>query len=450
MRENLPTQPAVAQGPANTRELLHCRMFRLLFILLVMWTLTLRGGASSLLSSLVRLGPSFGPPPSRGPPPTNPVMRLPLELTPKLVNDEASLRLLQFDLRELVSQPLLLLPSPSSSPLPSPWPEAAGVPLVNVVGIDCEWRPENYYYKAAESNSLLGPWLRVRKSLSRFWGKLLRPVSPQREAPSKNKTAASSAASPVQLLQISSRRSVWVLDLQTLCRRPDSFASATTTAATALTENEQLLNSVLASVLHAENVIKVGMGPAQDLKRLGWSYPWLSATLSHRAVLDVQSLAKRANPGVAGRDLEGLNKLCVRELGEGVDKSLQCSDWAQRPLSLPQLAYAGLDAVALVRLFDVLLPKAVDVLGNEFPGVSGGKGKKNSKQQSAAAAAQAPAQLQILAPLLFEYQLTMPKQPPPTPEQQGADLAPIPLRSMGATQSSMKGWLTRSVDTYAT
>jgi len=417
---------------------------RRLSTLVLMWTLTLRGGASSLLSSLVRLGPSVASAPAI------PVMRLPLELTPKLVNDEASLREMQSDLRELVSQPLLLPPLlPSASPFP--WEERGTLPLVNVVGIDCEWRPENYYSKAAESNNLLRPWLRVRKSLSRFWSKLQlrsRPVSPP-----KSKTAASSVASPVQLLQISSRRSVWVLDLQALCRRPHSFASSATTAtttATALTENEQLLNSMLASVLHAENVIKVGMGPAQDLKRLGWSYPWLSATLSHRAVLDVQTLAKRANPGVAARDLEGLNKLCVRELGEGVDKSLQCSDWAQRPLSLPQLAYAGLDAVALIRLFDVLLSKAVDVLGSdEVPAVSG-KAQKKSKQGAAALpAAQAPAQLQILAPLLFEYHLAMPPPPPPAPEQQGEVLAPVPLRSMGATQSSMRGWLTRSVDAYA-
>ena len=42
---------------------------------------------------------------------------------------------------------------------------------------------------------------------------------------------------------------------------------------------------------------------------------------------------------------------CVaRHLRERLDKTEQCSDWAARPLSDSQVAYAALDAAVLLRL----------------------------------------------------------------------------------------------------
>ncbi|PRQ05139.1 DEAD/DEAH box helicase [Enhygromyxa salina] len=58
-----------------------------------------------------------------------------------------------------------------------------------------------------------------------------------------------------------------------------------------------------------------------------------------------------------GREIEGGHKLgvvCERELGIELDKSEQQSDWARRPLSKRQMAYAALDVEVLLGLWDRL------------------------------------------------------------------------------------------------
>ena len=73
-------------------------------------------------------------------------------------------------------------------------------------------------------------------------------------------------------------------------------------------------------------------------------------------MLDIQTLTKLALPTVSKRDLEGLSKLCVRLLdGVALDKNQQISPWHLRPLTEEQLVYAGLDAWALVQLFDAVI-----------------------------------------------------------------------------------------------
>ena len=51
-----------------------------------------------------------------------------------------------------------------------------------------------------------------------------------------------------------------------------------------------------------------------------------------------------------------LGEVCERELGIYLDKSLQISDWTQRPLSEAQLKYAALDAEVLIDLYDIFHP----------------------------------------------------------------------------------------------
>jgi ribonuclease D len=61
-----------------------------------------------------------------------------------------------------------------------------------------------------------------------------------------------------------------------------------------------------------------------------------------------------------GMDAEGGHKLatvCQRELGIDLDKSEQTSDWARRPLTRRQLAYAALDVEVLFGLWDRLQPQ---------------------------------------------------------------------------------------------
>jgi hypothetical protein len=58
--------------------------------------------------------------------------------------------------------------------------------------------------------------------------------------------------------------------------------------------------------------------------------------------------------------IAGLNRLCQVQLGTSIDKTMQCSDWAHRPLSQRQLQYAALDARALLQLYDSLLQQLRD------------------------------------------------------------------------------------------
>ena len=81
--------------------------------------------------------------------------------------------------------------------------------------------------------------------------------------------------------------------------------------------------------------------------------------------LDIKTLAKLALPTVNKRDLEGLSKLCIRLLdGVALNKSQQISPWHQRPFTEEQMVYAGLDAWALVQLFDAV----VRMLKNDYEG----------------------------------------------------------------------------------
>ncbi|GFH17154.1 3'-5' exonuclease domain-containing protein [Haematococcus lacustris] len=45
----------------------------------------------------------------------------------------------------------------------------------------------------------------------------------------------------------------------------------------------------------------------------------------------------------------------MQVLGRPLDKSMQCSDWAARPLTQAQLQYAATDAACLLALHDALL-----------------------------------------------------------------------------------------------
>lgn len=118
-------------------------------------------------------------------------------------------------------------------------------------------------------------------------------------------------------MQVATRERVFIIDLQTLLgTNPNPNAP--------LLESERLLDSLFSRLFQSRAVLKVGLGPQQDLKRLAWSYPRLASLLRFCCVLDVSALAKKRFPGVAGRQLEGLSKLSALVLGMAVDKSCQC------------------------------------------------------------------------------------------------------------------------------
>lgn len=223
-----------------------------------------------------------------------------------------------------------------------------------VLAFDAEWKPENYYSSQRRGNRKN----RSKRSLLQRFKRRLKGVFLRRKEKevvvtrsSKKKRKKGGSTSPVALLQLSTRERVWIIDLQSLCRAFPGASSDTD----GLTQEELLVNEALAQVFVDPRVLKLGLGPATDLKRLSWSYPHMECFQSFNGVIDVSSLAKKAHPDVSARSMEGLSKLCQHVLQYAIDKSMQCSDWSVRPLSQEQLNYASLDAHVLIRLFDALV-----------------------------------------------------------------------------------------------
>ena len=68
-------------------------------------------------------------------------------------------------------------------------------------------------------------------------------------------------------------------------------------------------------------------------------------------VFDTLEVSRRLGPPQVKH---GLAEVCHRHLGRTLDKSLQTSDWARRPLSREQLDYAATDAEVLLDLREAL------------------------------------------------------------------------------------------------
>ena len=101
--------------------------------------------------------------------------------------------------------------------------------------------------------------------------------------------------------------------------------------------------------------ILVGYGLEGDLRLVADSYP-LQASWAESPWLGIELAGLRAQ-AAAG---DGLRSLCAELLGGRLNKELQCSDWAARPLSPAQLRYAALDAWVLLPLLRRLLPGTAD------------------------------------------------------------------------------------------
>lgn len=77
-----------------------------------------------------------------------------------------------------------------------------------------------------------------------------------------------------------------------------------------------------------------------------------------RNVVDTYRLSQKRYPTKRSKGDHTLATVCRRELGIELDKSEQRSDWAQRPLSRRQKAYAALDVEVLPPLWDRLQTQA--------------------------------------------------------------------------------------------
>lgn len=106
-----------------------------------------------------------------------------------------------------------------------------------------------------------------------------------------------------------------------------------------------------------------GYGLSGDLRRLKESFPQYSGCFN----IDTASVLDLSTPATLSSHCEryhlpvsmfatlpaasmGLSQLSLRVLGREVNKTMQCSDWQQRPLSKEQIIYAALDAMILLRI----------------------------------------------------------------------------------------------------
>jgi len=162
----------------------------------------------------------------------------------------------------------------------------------------------------------------------------------------------------VQLLQLAWPEVVYVLDLP------------------ALGDEAALL---LSDLLREEGCILIGYGLDGDIQRLADSYPgYMCKVDSQWRGIELSQLAAKA-----GFPCESLGALCRAALGQGLDKTLQCSDWSQRPLTQDQLQYASLDAWALLPLLQQLLTS--DTVASASPGYDATAAEVSKEEATSAA-----------------------------------------------------------------
>ena len=131
------------------------------------------------------------------------------------------------------------------------------------------------------------------------------------------------------LLQLAISTHVWLVDL-------DAAASCT----------PALLDAVAAVLASSEHRI-LGFGLQVDLDRLQSVCRRGDAPLIARSVVDLRDACLCGTPLSSEAGLAAQLRAWT---GKSLDKAMQCSDWAARPLSATQIAYAAADAMSLVEL----------------------------------------------------------------------------------------------------
>ena len=158
----------------------------------------------------------------------------------------------------------------------------------------------------------------------------------------------------LQWVQLASEERVFLLDVPALCNG-----------------HAEALHGTLGELLAAPHVLKVGFGLRGDVAELRAAHPALAeCAAAVSPVLELRDEWKRARAAGRGRAAPataaggrpakpaprkgagslGLSTLCEQMLGAPLDKRMQLSNWARRPLVPQQRAYAALDAHCLVLL----------------------------------------------------------------------------------------------------
>lgn len=227
-----------------------------------------------------------------------------------------------------------------------------------LVGVDAEWRPDGLFDSR-------GPRLPPPSST---------PGTPQRW--------------PVSVLQLCVGRRVFLVDALALrlhaagriCGGGDDGVGADALADAAA--------ATLGWLLAHPSLVKLGWGVEGDVRKLAWSYPSLlpsdgeenrrpAGVLAASACVDLADVMRHAasDKGFAAHVTghhhrrhhhayhtpHSLSAAVQAATGRSLRKTQQVSDWQQRPLTRAQLAYAALDAAAVVEVYAAVVGTTDDV-----------------------------------------------------------------------------------------
>lgn len=134
------------------------------------------------------------------------------------------------------------------------------------------------------------------------------------------------------------------------------------------------LSPLLKRLFRADSFLKVGYGFSSDMRALSQALGrYGDSTMSTiRSVVDIRALHRMlsrqqvssSTPRYGGGlDQVGLSDLVGTLLGAPLDKSQQCSDWGNRPLTEDQIEYASTDACCLLALLNEFARRCVGESG---------------------------------------------------------------------------------------
>lgn len=195
------------------------------------------------------------------------------------------------------------------------------------VGVDAEWRPDGSSTGADSGGGAHPP-------------ALLQVACWKRQA------ASASPQTP----------EVWLIDL-ILLSKPGVPESAI-----------NVLRSSLRSLLSSAAVPVLGFGFQHDLEKLALLPSWEDCFAEARNVIDLRDACCKASISSQGTGGGGVSFSLVSQLrrwtGRSLDKSMQCSDWARRPLSPAQVNYAAADAACLLLLHEAVLSRRPEAISS--------------------------------------------------------------------------------------
>lgn len=149
---------------------------------------------------------------------------------------------------------------------------------------------------------------------------------------------------PVAVLQLSSFRQTFLVDLQELCQAGVKDPSSP------MSNTERQLCETLIQLFTNSSILILGFGIGGDITKLGVSFPHIPCFQVLHAVVDLDVLIHNSFPQSFHDELRSLQRAVAYLLQTRLSKIEQCSNWQHRPLTSSQIEYAALDAAVLPHL----------------------------------------------------------------------------------------------------